>query len=235
MRTVETAYGPFTGFDQDLVTQILSTGQFWDAQIRPYLDQADPAGWAIDLGANIGWFTVYLAQRHPHVIAVEAHPTTRERLQHNVRANTAEGVVHVVGGAAYDVLTLLRIAPEAWLGWPIADLVNLDLVPNAASLAFVAGIVGDRGEILAGPIDLAVPKDAHVSLIKCDVQGADLRALRGLRSTIRRCRPLIVFEFEEGASAWHGDEWCDYEGFFSALGYRLERVRADLGDWVAWP
>lgn len=234
MRTVQTALGPFTGFDQDLVTQILSTGQFWDEQIRPYLDQADPTGLAIDLGANIGWFSIYLAQRHPTVIAVEAQHAMWHALFNNIALNQLECRVIPFHLAAYDVRTTLVMASAEQLGWPIADPYELDRVPNAASIAFVPGRVGSV-MVEAKPVDALIRDDARVSLIKCDVQGADLRALRGLRRTIRRCRPLIVFEFEEAASAWHGDEWCDYEGFFSALGYRLERVRADLGDWVAWP
>src|SRR5678816_4164456 len=105
VRTVQTSLGPFTGFDQDLVTQILSTGQFWDEQIRPYLDQADPTGLAIDLGANIGWFSIYLAQRHPPVIAVEAQHAMWHALFNNIALNQLECRVIPFHLAAYDAVS----------------------------------------------------------------------------------------------------------------------------------
>lgn len=242
-RLVTTPWGAFRGFDQDLVSHILTTGVFWDQQIQPFLDEGDPQGWALDLGANIGWFTVYLARRYMHVLAVEAHPTTFRLLEENVRANGLEEKVTCLHVAAYDKATQLKLAPGAWHGWPIADDLDLDQVPNAASLAFIPATAveawvqwGSALSVPALPLDEIMALGQHrVTLIKVDCQGCDLRALVGLQQTIAQDRPLIVFEFEQGASAWHGDTWADYEQFFAARDYSVTRIREDLWDYVARP
>jgi hypothetical protein len=49
-----------------------------------------------------------------------------------------------------------------------------------------------------------IPEDAHIDFIKIDVEGAELQVLRGATATIRRCRPVIVFEHGVGAADCYG-------------------------------
>jgi FkbM family methyltransferase len=48
-------------------------------------------------------------------------------------------------------------------------------------------------------LDELIPPDRNVALIKVDVEGAEEQVLRGGLRTLRRCRPIVVFE--HGASA----------------------------------
>lgn len=54
------------------------------------------------------------------------------------------------------------------------------------------------------PLDALLPPAAEIALIKIDVEGAELEVLRGAVATIRRCRPLIVFEHGLGGSDFYG-------------------------------
>lgn len=241
MRIVTGPWGSFRCWDQDIVGSIIATGQFWDQQIQPFLDEADPSGWALDLGANIGWFTVYLARRFAHVFAVEAHPGTVELLRENVTAHMLADKVTILQAAAYDRVTELHLATAEQLGWPVPSETDLDRTHGAASIAFVP--MGTGLAVSALPIDpllreaRVVPfvHEPRVTMIKSDCQGADLRALIGLQRTIARDRPLIVFEFEGPAALWHGDTWDDYLAFFAARNYSVTQIRPDLGDYVARP
>ncbi len=82
--------------------------------------------------------------------------------------------------------------------------------------------------IAAAPVDEgipAVPLDvftfARVDYIKFDLEGYELRALRGARETLRRHRPIVVVE--SGAQlARYGDSHCDVLAFMNDLGYDTE-------------
>ena len=57
-------------FEQE--SRLLCVGELRrDQQIQPAIDSADVTGAALDLGANIGWFTVYMARRFAKVLAWE--------------------------------------------------------------------------------------------------------------------------------------------------------------------
>jgi len=225
MKQVNTLQGPFWVFDQDHLGQVLASMQWWDGQIKPVIDAADHSGWALDLGASVGWFTCYLASLFTQVVAVEMHPSTFGLLQRNIgdRPNvTAHNL------AAYDQAGYFSLADETFLGWPCP--ADLNQTPNASSVAVLPDLAGT---IPGGRLDDLLPRDAPVTFIKCDVQGCDLRALKGLDATIMRCHPTIVFEYESGPSSWHRDSWVDYVAFFTRHGYGLEQLASPM-DWVAY-
>lgn len=220
-RLVQTCQGPFHVWSQDQVGHVIGDGTtFWDWQLRPAIDAAaarQPEGWAIDLGAAFGWFTVYLAERFAHVLAVEASPETFQILQQNLRDHALSNV-QAINWVAYDVRQDFTLVSDAMIGWPIHPL---DEEPNASSIAFWPT---DRG-IHGGPLDPFV-LPWPVALIKVDVQGCDLRAMKGLTQTIDRCRPTILFEYESGPSLWHGDTWDDYCDFLRSHRYRWTELPA---------
>jgi len=220
----------------DSIGRALEAGDFWDDQIRPILDEADPTGWAIDLGANIGFHTVYLARRFRHVIAVEAHPATYRLLCENITLNGLWAQVSTYCLAAYDHRTTLALATGPLITWDQPHEMDLDQTSSAGSVAFVPhALTEGRLRVPAGPIDPLVHANTVVSLIKTDVQGCDLRALKGLQRTIHRDRPLIVFEYEANLSQHHQDTWDQYLHFFTAMGYTVTLLREGLWDYVARP
>jgi len=239
MRQVATVQGSFWVFDQDQLGQVIESGAFWDQHLCPIMDEvaaARPNTWALDLGAGIGWFTWYLAQRFAYVYAVEAHPQTFQLLILNTRMAPN---VQWFSYAAYDRETELTLAPGSTVGWPVPT--DLNETPNASSVAFVATTAAEGISALGFPIDHCIEPGCPVSLIKVDVQGCELRALNGLSKTIRRCRPLILFEYEMGPSLWQGNIWQDYLDFFGAHRYDLEflglpkELAGHPGNYVARP
>jgi FkbM family methyltransferase len=222
---IRTPLGPFEVYPTGTITRALQDGQWWDDHLKPILDEA-ARGMAIDIGAHFGWFTLYLAQRH-EVIAVEPWPATFALLTQNVQRRP--GLQHRIQCwplAAYDRTTALEFArTNDRTDAGAFGFTRPSFIPEQDSYGMVAAVA----------LDTYLPPDAPVTVIKCDAQGADLRALRGLQQTIVRCRPLIVFEWEEGMAAWQGDSWQDYLDFFGWLNYSVVRISMDYYDYVARP
>ncbi len=53
-------------------------------------------------------------------------------------------------------------------------------------------------------LDNIIPLDMPISFIKIDVEGGEMFVLKGAEKTIKRCRPIIVFEYGLGASDIYG-------------------------------
>src|SRR5690606_23667035 len=53
-------------------------------------------------------------------------------------------------------------------------------------------------------LDRIIPVDMPIDLIKIDVEGGELLVLEGAKETIKRSKPVIIFEHGLGASDYYG-------------------------------
>jgi len=65
------------------------------------------------------------------------------------------------------------------------------------------------------------------SVIKIDVEGAELQVLEGARVLLSKARPLVVFEHVAGAAALYGDASGSLWDLFAGLGYEIFSVIGD--------
>jgi FkbM family methyltransferase len=79
-------------------------------------------------------------------------------------------------------------------------------------------------------LDEVIPNECYVAFIKLDIEGGEFHALRGATRTIRRCRPVIVFETAHSSTGQYGvgpeDVYCLITEQF---GYHLSTVQR----WLA--
>lgn len=133
----------------------------------------------LDVGANIGNHTLYLAAvTGCRVEAFEPNPELCDALRESIRANHQEGRVrvHCVGvGAAPGVAHFVAHTPD--------NLGAQALAPGASD--------DERIEIVRlDDLDLQGP----VAALKIDVEGMEAEVLRGAAELIRRDRPSIYVE-----------------------------------------
>jgi len=68
-------------------------------------------------------------------------------------------------------------------------------LPNSGNQEFVVDV---------GRLDDIIPATDQIALIKLDTEGAELPIIRGGLATIRRCRPIIVFETGRNTTPFYG-------------------------------
>ena len=159
--------------------------------------------WVLDVGANLGHYTARLAAlvgEHGRVLAFEPVPDTFECLSANVRRLGLRNV-SLFNVAVCDRWGVVWMTvPSFDSGWPNPYEAHIGASPGAVP---VLGIAIDS---------LAIP--ASVKLVKIDVEGQELGALRGMRALLERDRPTLIVEtFSAEVDAWLG-----------ALGYQGERL-----------
>jgi FkbM family methyltransferase len=168
----------------------------------------------LDIGANVGAYTVRLARlvgAEGVVHAFEPVPETFEILQHVVHALLLRNVVpHSCAVSDRDGTSAMAIPTET------AGVKN----------RYLAHLVSAKGDQRDGVPVETVTLDSlrqggirRVSFIKCDVEGAELSVLRGARGLLEWDRPALLCEICEHGRRF-GVEPQDAFDFLHALGYR---------------
>lgn len=172
----------------------------------------EPGDTFVDVGANVGHFTFLAAQivgPAGHVHAIEASPETAGKLQRDVTANGLDSRVTVHNVAALDRADVVTIAD---VGKAYLRHIETD---------------GDGVQVDAVRLDELLGGE-HPSVIKVDIEGADLRALQGMRGLFDDPRPrLVVVEAEDRNLVRFDDSVEALCVYMNELGYAAETVNDD--------
>jgi FkbM family methyltransferase len=146
-------------------------GDYGQREIDACIDLCRGARWFADVGANVGLVSLAVARAVPNlqVMAVEPEPALCEWLAHNLTLNPDLAPrVHIVRAAATDRDGPVRFAPSRTpLNAGTGHIVDAD----SDGTREVAGIaIGAAAAALGRTLDV----------VKIDVEGAELAALRGV-------------------------------------------------------
>ena len=145
------------------------------------------------------------------IVGIEARASFAEFAQQNLDANRVAGRVHFA--AAWDV-------SGAPLGMPRVDLGKF---ASGGSFGIVMGNEVPEEHVTSVALDdLSI--DSRISVVKLDVQGAELRALQGARGILRDHAPTVIFEFEEMFAPDFGTTFGDYVDFLGEMDYGIREV-----------
>jgi FkbM family methyltransferase len=171
-----------------------------------------------DVGANIGFFSMIAALRvgpAGHVYAFEPVPRNATAIERSARLNgfqTISVFAEAVGAASgRDDLLLARHVGGAVLrsvGAP-PDMIGRISVATTT----IDDAIGKRG--------LRPP-----SLVKIDVEGAEMDVLTGMADTLRAYRPPVIYELDDASHAGLEKKARTAASFFASIGYCLTELPA---------
>jgi FkbM family methyltransferase len=205
----------------------------YEPELRAIMRTVVPQGGvAIDVGANIGWHTLWLATlagAEGRVLAIEANPSVRAELLRNLQINRL-GQVDVFPCAAAEAEGTL-----SFFGPDVADVAAADgyVVRDPQGTP-------DLISVAARPLDAIIAEQGltRLDFIKIDVEGFEWPVLQGAERSIAKHRPYVLFEFDSHYTARGGGSSSLLSDFFSRHHYEMFVIGRNWGDRLEaarWP
>lgn len=166
----------------------------------------------IDIGANIGYFTILMAMNCKFVYAFEPDNNNYVLLHKNLNLNRIKNAVcfcravveHDEGEVKLHECTfnrgMHRIYPSKWCEGKVTNVIGIRLDDfNKADDKFIDPI----------------------HFIKIDIEGAELGALKGMKNLLNEFKPELLIEFHPPTIQEYGHDPKDTYDFLLDMGYHV--------------
>ncbi len=175
----------FVDLSERIQSYMYFIGEYERHETRKFISSISPGDVILDVGANIGYYSMIASKRvgkNGHVFAFEAYPIVYELLCQNCCLSKVDNI------------TPLCIA--------IADqegILSFKIPRNPKEQGSGSLVKDGSGNIKVEAITLdkfIQEKDiSRLDFIKMDIEGAELKAFLGMKETICRYQPQIMFEW----------------------------------------
>jgi len=203
----------------------VSSSIFLTDDFEPHVEQyicshIDPCKTFVDIGANIGWFTLIAGRKmaqywsaekgeHGRIISFEANANTAKILMSNVVASPYRDQIDVFPYALSDATDILYFE-DMKVGNIAGSSVHRGKLDNLteAQQDVVDKYDGSYEAVGQNPLlktpcltldDVLEDHRQDIGLIKIDVEGSEPSVIRGAKETLKRFKPDMLVEF-------HGDK-----------------------------
>jgi FkbM family methyltransferase len=173
--------------------------------MRRYLHSGDTC---VDVGGHLGYYCLLMSKMvgpTGHVISFEPVPTNMAVLKENIALNSVTNVELVNSALGERPGTVSLICPENFeLSWtPSIRAYNVEGARNSI-------------DVPMDTLDAFLHRGGHKpTLIKIDVEGAELDVLSGAVETLRTARPTVLLEIH----GWGDASSEQILALFSSVGY----------------
>ena len=178
-----------------------------------------PGDTFIDGGANVGYFSFYGAGcvgERGRVIAIEANPSCGERLRESqaTSGNNNVTILNIALGQQTGTLSF-NVATDPMYS-SIVDLPSLGFCSHLSQLQVPV-------QTLDGVLETECKGVDRIRMLKLDIEGSELFALRGSEQSLRSQRfDYIYIETHQAQLKLLGQDEQDVYDLLAANGYRLE-------------
>lgn len=170
----------------------------------------------VDVGANLGEYTLFAAKRLPRgkVLAFEPLSSIRSVLEENIRLNGFTNIeVYPVGLSSHAEMMTIHEFDDVHEGLAT-------FYPGERSgRASVAVELKTLDEVVSSS------RLQRVDFIKIDIEGGELKALQGCRQVIGRFRPVFMIEVNDETYRAAGYTADDVLEFFATVHYTPYQIK----------
>ncbi|MEZ4700725.1 MAG: FkbM family methyltransferase [Rhodothermales bacterium] len=170
-----------------------------------------------DIGANCGFFSVLAARltgEAGRVYAFEPVPDHIDAIRRNAELNQFAQIVvkpMAVGATTGEEALAITDHPGG------ATLRSTGIVPPDMREYVNVSVVSIDDLLMAGKLP---PPD----FVKIDVEGAELAVIRGMSTTLRTIRPVLIYEVDANDPKAFEERWDALDRAVEEAGYRVERL-----------
>ena len=200
-------------FNRPHFLSIYLAGSYESHTARLFKGAVRPGATVLDIGANVGYFSLIAARQagmRGKVYAFEPGPDNFDILRRNIQMNE---------------LTNIEAVPKAVSDESGSATLSLAETPDQHSL-FSPPMVATTARVTVQCITVDdFMKEHTVDVIKMDIEGNELRALDGMRKMIMRSQALTMFvELNPSCLRQARAEPEELIGKLESLGFRLQVI-----------
>ncbi|MCJ8329885.1 MAG: FkbM family methyltransferase [Lentisphaeria bacterium] len=198
-----------TPFDKnDIMWKLITDTQtFYEIELLEYISSCLselPPGDIIDIGANIGNHSVYFGKfLAKSLIAIEANPDIIPTLRTNLESNVKDYTLIDCGVGESSGMGEIHIPDDEQNNMGAAQL-KISEDNQGIIIRTLDSIISEQN----------IDNTLDIRLIKLDIEGMELPALKGGIETIQKFQPHLFIEIKTGA------EKQVIDNFLEPLGYR---------------
>lgn len=190
--------------------EMLNFGNYEEIEINMAISLIKKGFTILDIGANIGWFSLTLSKKVPdiNILAFEPIPKTFDYLRKNILLNKTENIKALNFGLSdKNGQSIFYYYPEGSVN---ASLKNVSKHKKPQKITCKIKRLDD----------FVKTNKTKIDFIKCDVEGAELFVLKGGVDTIKRDRPILFLEMLRKWSAPFNYHPNDIIDLLTNIGYQ---------------
>lgn len=162
----------------------------------------------LDIGANVGLFSIRLARNFHEVIAVEPNPVNVYILKRNIMLNRLYNV------------SILDVA-----AWRRPEMLFFNqMVPDSLAADARVGIKAEVGAVNPPFAVMGAPMDDYFlepDFVKMDIEGAEYEAIYGMTKIMEESKPIMMIEIHQFPD---GRTFGKFQDIMASFNYKCTRV-----------
>jgi FkbM family methyltransferase len=173
----------------------------------------------VDAGANVGSYSLMIANEYKDkgvkVIAIEAHPENYKALRRNIECNGFENIIIAINKVISDYKGSVGLYERSHDGTRVDSEMYSICSDQRIDAYNILHPSGKSLQVECDTLDNILERE-KVDVIKMDVEGAEVLALKAATKTLERIRKIVV--------EIHGDKSEDVKRLLRTYGFNLEII-----------